>query len=161
MLRLKKELKLLTAYYDKIAGKAIKEDGHRELESRADEVEPHIKRDDGRQFEAYDWVCNWGIPQEIAAKKMGISQPAVSNLLQKLFAKYPSLRPTIDRWQGRPDPKPERPPKPGEKGSDDIIESAGTFQDAGHGYHEPGKTSWPEEKVGSRLRAKHKKNRPD
>jgi len=45
-----------------------------------------------RQRLAFDLVFAWGLPQEIAAREMGISQPGIAKLLKRFFLKHPQLR---------------------------------------------------------------------
>jgi DNA-directed RNA polymerase specialized sigma subunit len=53
-----------------------------------------------RQRLAFDLVFAWGLPQEITARQMGISQAAVAKLLKKFCLKHPQLKPTIEDRPG-------------------------------------------------------------
>lgn len=125
--------------------KAIKIDEIADDRAEADRIEPFINKQ-SRQIQAFDWVYHWHVKQEIAAEKMGISQPALNKLLKEFFAKHPSMRPKPQDWKGRPDEIPDTIPA---GSSRDIVACEGFFTEAGHGYHEPGKTSLSKKEIHS------------
>jgi len=95
-----------------------------------------------QQYEAFQW-CRWGVPQDVAAEIIGISQSAYSQRLARLFERYPELEPTKENWLMRPDPiDPKKKARP-TIGKTDTDEIGGTFTEAGHGYHIPNKIWWP------------------
>jgi len=146
-----------------------------DMEAEAERVEGYI---DGqkRQDQAFQWVCRWGIKETVVARKMGITQQAVSKLLKSYFHRHPEQEPkyanrdlwTVDVEGDRDQPQPKQcnseesadvlavKPKPGidrDREAASII-----FLTGGSGYHFPGKTALPEEKKGTKLRKKHKKD---
>jgi predicted XRE-type DNA-binding protein len=96
-----RELKLLKRYYSEQVYKQLIEDGLSDLRKRACELKAHVRTDWGRQYEAFQYDRE-GIPQNIIAEIMGISQPAVNKLLRKYYEKYPSCRMPGERVKSRP-----------------------------------------------------------
>lgn len=154
---------------------AFDQDRQAELEAEADRVEDFIESD-SRQRQAYEWCCVWGIPQRLVAKKMDITQQAVSRLLSRYFKNHPEHRPrTLNRdlWaQQAPHGRlPAKETDSEERGSTfdiktnpiktagdrDRAEAAVHFNTSGHGYHKPGKTHCPNERIGQAKRKKYKK----
>lgn len=127
--------------------------------AEADRVSPFIYDGPDRQRTAWEWVYKWRIPQEITALYMKISQPAVSQLLDNYFKRYPDLRPRKSLWlmgKGWLPPTPKQAPKAGEGGSG-SKDAAGIFAESGHGYHKPHKVHYPSEKEGQKRRARYRK----
>lgn len=134
-------------------------DAKKDDQVEADRIAPEVYDGPDRQQAAWEWVSVRGFSQEITALQMKISQARVSQLLNGYFKRYPVLRPVKASWlmgKGWLPPPPKQPPKPGETGSD-AKDAGGIFGESGHGYHKPGKVSYPSEDKGQRRRELYRK----
>ena len=93
-----------------------------------------------RQYEAFLWVHNLGFSEQITAKVTGVTQQAVSGLLNRLYKKYPELSPKIQhennaeikrsKHEMAKAAKATKPSgKAGEAGSDEAGLNTGNYPD--------------------------------